>query len=258
METRLGFALFSRQSRRLQLTSQGRALIPDILNALAGMEAVDKLAGEIRQGATSRLSIGAVAIAASSILPPALAAVRREHAGVAVTVRAGTALDIIDMAVDHRVDLGIIVGAAVEKDRVDSFALAPMSLYAVMHATHPWAEKANLTLAEVAQAEPIVLATTLPAGSVTRQVIEAEQLPYRPIIEVGQSSAACALAAEGLGIAIVETLGAHYGQRQGLVIRHLVAVSEIGLGLVWSHDRPLSQPAETLRASLVAEAANIR
>jgi DNA-binding transcriptional LysR family regulator len=255
METRLGFTLFSRQSRRLQLTSYGRALIPDALNALAGMEAVDKLAGEIRQGAMSRLAIGAVAIAASSILPGALAVMRREHPGVAVTVRAGTALDIIDMAVDQRIDLGIIVGASVENDRVGSLALAPMGLYAVMHAAHPWADKPDLDLSEVARAGPIVLATTLPAGRATREVIEASQLPYQPIIEVGQSSAACALAAEGLGVAIVETLGAQYAQRQGLVARHLIAVPEIGLVLVWSRDRTLSAPAETLRAGLVAQTA---
>ncbi|UYO93165.1 LysR family transcriptional regulator [Pollutimonas sp. M17] len=257
METRLGFALFSRQNRRLQLTSQGRALIPDALNALAGMEAVDKLAGDIRQGSMSRLVIGAVAIAASSILPPALAVVRREHPGIAVTVRAGTAIEIIEMAVDQRIDLGIIVGTLVEKDRVASRALAPMSLYAVMSPTHAWADKPELSLKDVAHAGPIVLATTLPAGRVTRQAVEAARLPYQPIMEVGQSSAACALAAQGLGIAIVETLGARYAQRQGLIARHLLAAPEIGLGLVWSNDRILSQPAETLRAGLIAEGESV-
>ncbi len=257
METRLGFALFSRQNRRLQLTSQGRALIPDALNALAGMEAVDKLAGDIRQGALSRLAIGAVAIAASSILPPALAVVRREHPGIAVTVRAGTALDIIEMAVDHRIDLGIVVGTPAEKDRAASRVLAPMSLYAVMHPTHPWASKPGLSLEALAHAGPIVLATTLPAGRITRQALEEAGLPYQPIIEVGQSSAACALAAQGMGIAIVETLGAHYAQRQGLVTRHLLAAPEIGLCLVWPHDRTLSRPAETLRSSLIAEASGL-
>lgn len=257
METRLGFALFSRQNRRLQLTSQGRALVPDVLNALAGMEAVDKLAGDIRQGSMSRLVIGAVAIAASSILPPALAAVHRKYPDIVVTVRAGTAIDIVEMAVDQRIDLGIIVGTLGEKDRVASHELAPMSLYAVMSPAHPWASKRRLNLKQVAHAGPIVLATTLPAGRVTRQVMEAAQLPYQPIMEVGQSSAACALAAQGLGIAIVETLGARYAQRQGLVARHLLAVPEIGLGLVWSNDRILSQPAEALRASLIAEAQGV-
>jgi DNA-binding transcriptional LysR family regulator len=257
METRLGFALFSRQNRRLRLTSQGRALIPEALNAMAGMDAVDNLARDIRQGSMSRLVVGAVAIAASSILPPALAVVRREHPGIAVTVRAGTALDITEMAVDQRIDLGLIVGTLAEKDRVACRALAPMSLYAVMHAAHPWAKKRGLGLSDVAHAGPIVLATTLPAGRVTRQVMEAAGLPYQPIMEVGQSSAACGLAAQRLGIAIVETLGARYAQRQGLVARHLLATPEIGLGLVWSRDRKLSDAADTLRSSLVAEAASV-
>jgi DNA-binding transcriptional LysR family regulator len=87
--------------------------------------------------------------------------------------------------------------------------------------------------------------------------MEAAGLPYQPIMEVGQSSAACGLAAQRLGIAIVETLGARYAQRQGLVARHLLATPEIGLGLVWSRDRKLSDAADTLRSSLVAEAASV-
>lgn len=257
LETRLGFALFTRQNRRLQLTEKGRALVPEVLNALAGMEAVDNLARELRSGATSRLSIGSVAIATSSVLPRALAAVRQRHPGVVLAVRPGTALEIIDMAVDHRIDLGLIVGAPTDRRRVNSVTLAPMSLYAIMRKDHPWMGREDLTLADVAESQPILLATTLPAGQATRMAIERRDLPYQPIIEVGQSSAACALAAEGLGVAVVETLGAHYARRQGLVARHLLDMSEVGLGLVWSHDRPLSAPAATLRAALEAESARI-
>src|SRR5699024_1605403 len=103
LEIRLGFALFSRENRRLQLTSQGRALIPEVLNAMVGIEAVDRLASDIRQGALTRLVVGAVAITASSLLPTALAGMCQEHRDVVVTVRTGTALDIIEMAVDHRI-----------------------------------------------------------------------------------------------------------------------------------------------------------
>jgi len=253
METRLGFALFSRENRRLHLTSQGRALIPEVLNALAGIEAVDRLAVDIRQGALARLDVGAVAIAASSLLPPALAGVRRAHPAVAVTVRAGTALEIIEMAVDHRIDLGIIIGSPPDIDRVSSLRLAPLGLHAVMAKNHPWAKKATLTLDEVAEAGPIVLAPALPAGRATRQALEARGLPYRPIIEAAQSSAACALAAEGLGVAIVESLGAHYAERQGLVARQLLALEDPVLAVVWSRDRAMSAPAHLLQAGLEEE-----
>jgi DNA-binding transcriptional LysR family regulator len=255
LEIRLGFALFSRENRRLHLTSQGRALLPEVLNALAGIEAVDRLAGDIRQGAFTRLVVGAVAITASSLLPAALTCMRREHPDVAVTVRAGTALEIIDMAADHRVDLGIIVGSSVDKQRVASRKLASLSLYAVMRPDHSWAKQRRLTLDAVAKAGPIVLATALPAGRATRQAIEERELPYRPIIEVAQSSTACALAGEGLGVAIVESLGARYAERQGLVSRHLLALEDIALTMVWSRDRAMSGPAERLQACLTAEAA---
>ncbi|MCW3153695.1 LysR family transcriptional regulator [Achromobacter spanius] len=254
METRLGFALFSRENRRLHLTSQGRALIPEVLNALAGIEAVDRLAVDIRQGALARLDVGAVAIAASSLLPPALAAMRQAHPTVAVTVRAGTALEIIEMAVDHRIDLGIIIGAPSDIDRVSSQRLAPLGLHAVMAQDHPWARESALTLEEVANAGPIVLAPALPAGRATRQALESRGLPYRPIIEVAQSSAACALAAQGLGVAIVESLGAHYAQRQGLVARHLLSLEDPVLAVVWSKDRAMSGPAQLLQAGLAEQA----
>lgn len=254
METRLGFALFSRENRRLHLTSQGRALIPEVLNALAGIEAVDRLAVDIRQGALARLDVGAVAIAASSLLPPALASMRQAHPSVAVTVRAGTALEIIEMAVDHRIDLGIIIGAPSDIDRVSSLRLVPLSLHAVMAQDHPWARQSTLTLEQVANAGPIVLAPALPAGRATRQALESRGLPYRPIIEVAQSSAACALAAQGLGVAIVESLGAQYAERQGLVARHLLSLEDPVLAVVWSKDRAMSGPAQLLQAGLAEQA----
>ena len=182
METRLGFALFSRENRRLHLTSQGRALIPEVLNALAGIEAVDRLAVDIRQGALARLDVGAVAIAASSLLPPALAGMRQAHPTVAVTVRAGTALEIIEMAVDHRIDLGIIIGAPSDIDRVSSLRLAPLSLHAVMAPDHPWARQSALTLEQVANAGPIVLPPPCPPAA------QRARRSRRAACRIGQSS----------------------------------------------------------------------
>lgn len=254
MELRLGFALFTRENRRLRLTSQGRTLIPEVLNALAGIEAADQLASDIRRGALTRLTVGAVPIATSSLLPAALAGVRRDYPGVVVTVRAGTALEIIEMAVDHRVDLGIIVGPPADQQRVASRKLATLNLYAVMRIDHPCAQSPQLSLETVARTGPIVLATALPAGRATRQAFEERGLPYQPIIEVAQSSAACALAAEGLGVAIVESLGARYAERRGLAAHYLLAPADLALTMVWSRDRAMSAPSERLQACLNAEA----
>lgn len=253
LETRLGFALFSRDNRRLQLTSQGRLLIPEVLNAWSAMDAVDRLAGDIRKGATSRLNVGAVAVASTMLLPQALVSVRRACPNLALTVRAGTALEIIDMAVDHRVDLGIvIVGSAMVSERVAKERLADLSLFAVFHPAHPRAAGVEpLTLQAVAQLGLIVLSPALPAGLATQEAIEAVGLEYRPLMEVSQSFTACEFAAQQLGVAIVETLGARYAQRQGLVARHLLTLVGSELAVVWPKDKPMVGAALLLRQALV-------
>jgi DNA-binding transcriptional LysR family regulator len=253
LETRLGFALFSREQRRLQLTSQGRSLIPEVLHALSAMDAVDRLAGDIRQGATARLSVGAVAITSTMLLPQALVSVRQAHPHVVLTVRSGTALEVIDMVVDHRVDLGLVItGSATVGERVARERLAPLGLHAVFHPAHPLARQPTApTLEAVAALGPIVLSAALPAGLATQRAMEAAGLPYHPMMEVTQSYTACEFAAQQLGVAIVETLGARYAQRQGLLARHLLTLEDSELALVYPKDRPLEGAALCLRAALM-------
>lgn len=252
METRLGFALFSREHRRLHLTSQGRSLIPEVLNALSGMESVDRLASDIRKGAADRLSVGAVAVASSMLLPQALVAVRRAYPGITFTVRAGSGLEIVEMAVDHRIDLGIVIGASAPNERVHKEALAAVSLFAVLHPEHPRAGAGNLTLADVAALGLIALSPALPAGLATQQAFQDNGLDYRPLMEVAQSFTACELAGEQLGVAVVESLGARYAQRMGLVARHLLTMEDAALSLVSPRDRPLEGPGQCLREALRA------
>ncbi|MFZ4285345.1 LysR family transcriptional regulator [Variovorax sp. HJSM1_2] len=250
METRLGFALFSRDQRRLQLTSQGRSMIPEVLNALSGMEAVDRLASDIRKGATARLTVGAVAVASSMLLPQALVSVRKAYPAITFAVRAGSALEILEMAVDHRIDLGIVIGSSATNERVFKEQLAAVSLFAVFHPAHPRAKVKQVTLDEVTQLGLIALSPALPAGLATQQAIVQSGLEYRPLMEVSQSFTACELAGQQLGVAIVESLGAHYAQRMGLVAKPLLTMKDSELAIVAPKDRPLEGASLCLRDAL--------
>ncbi|MDM0058462.1 LysR family transcriptional regulator [Variovorax fucosicus] len=253
LETRLGFALFSRDNRRLALTSQGRLLMPEVLNALAAIEAADRVAIDIRQGATDRLNVGAVAVAASMLLPPAFVAVRHAFPHITLTVRAGTAVEIVEMASDHRVDLGIIISGEVSfGERVATERLASLSLHVVTHADHLLAQiDTEVSLQLALQFPLIVLSSSLPAGLATRKAIEAAGLEYAPAVEVMQSSTACAFAGAKVGVAIVESLGAMHAQRQGLVAKRLLTLKDSALTLVWPKDRPLEGACLKLRQSVI-------
>ncbi|MNT58043.1 hypothetical protein D3C72_1954570 [compost metagenome] len=55
-------------------------------------------------------------------------------------------------------------------------------------------------------------------------------------------------------MAIVESLGAHYAERQGLAARHLLALEDPVLAVVWSRDRAMSAPAQLLQEGLAQQA----
>ncbi|MDA8456923.1 LysR family transcriptional regulator [Acidovorax sp. GBBC 3334] len=253
METRLGFALFSREHRRLRLTSQGRALIPEVLNALSGIEAVDRLAGNIRKGARDRLTVGAVSVASSMLLPQALVSVRQAYPDITFAVRAGSALEIVEMAVDHRIDLGIVIGSSAPDERVFKEQLAAVCLFAVLHPAHPRAKARRLILDEVTGLGLIALSPTLPAGLATQQAILKSGLEYRPLMEVAQSFTACELAGQRLGVAVVESLGARYAHRMGLVVKPILTMEDSELAIVAPKDRPLEGAALYLSNALRRE-----
>lgn len=252
METRLGFALFSRDRRRLRLTTQGRALMPEVLQAMAAMDAVDRLAGDIRKGGTARLSVGAVAIVSAVLLPAALASVRRGFPDLALAVRAGTALEVMEMVADHRVDLGVVItGSQPVGERLRLTRIAPLGLHAVFHPSHPLATASELPGLPALSAQGlVVLAPALPAGLATQAALATAGLQDQPVIEVFQSFTACEFAGEGLGVAIVESLGARYAQSRGLVARPLPLRPDLQLALVHAADRALEGGALALQRAL--------
>ena len=260
LELRLGFALFSRDRRRLQLTQQARALMPDVLHALSALDAVDRLAGDIRQGAGGRLHIGAVPVASALLLPPALRPVRARHPALAVAVRTGTALELMDMAADHRIELGVLItGGHPPQARIVVEPIAPLDLYAVCHPTHPAAQGGGLPadLAALAPHGLVVLAPGLPVGQATRRALDQAGLGQHPLLEVAQSMTACAFAAQGLGVALVETLGARDALARGLCVQRLQALPDTAIGLVHPRDKPLAGAGQLLRESLIARAAEL-
>lgn len=94
LEDKLGFALFSREKRRLALTAEARMLLPEIVHALAAMDNAERVAASMRGGAQARLDVGAVAAVGASILPGAMAWLQARERGVRVSVRTDMTLGV--------------------------------------------------------------------------------------------------------------------------------------------------------------------
>lgn len=245
LEDQMGFPLFNRQNRRLSLTPDCRALLPELTHALEAIESVQRTVSGMGRRGPRRLVVGAVSAASASVLPKALRALTTKVPGISVVLRAGTATEVVDMAAKERIDLGLIYGSVVY-EHLGAERLRPLGLSCVVPPRHPLARRREVDVADLARHPLIAHSRHLPVGALTAHAMEAQGIDFNPAFEVTQFSAACALVEEGCGVAVLEELSADYAQRQGLISRPLNVPTELSLTAVWPPTKGLGRAAREL------------
>jgi DNA-binding transcriptional LysR family regulator len=251
IEEQLGFALFTREKRRLELTPKGQALLPELSNALAALSSLDRLSDELRTDTAQRIGIACTA-SSTTVVPRALRFLREQLPKARIVVRTGLSLDIASMVAEQRVDFGIVVGDLVPQGcgvaDIDS-----LGLYAIMRPDADLAAAERIALQAFADRPYITLDRKLHIGSLTARKFEEAGLTFNPSVEVMQFNAACAFAEDGYGVAILDALSVPLARKLGLVARPLDLSDQIQLRLLWPKTTALGKYADALRDALQAE-----
>ena len=242
-EDRLGFPLFRRDRRRLVPTPEAHALLPELLGALAAIGGLERLADALRAGRGGRLSIAAVPVLATALLPPAVQAFRAGRPDVSLRLRGMSALEVVNQVADHRADLGLILGGATDA-RVVAHALEASAIGCALPRGHPLAARRSLRLADLGGVPVITLGPQQPVGRLVLAAQAASAVGWRIAVEVSQSSIACSLVRAGAGIAILDGFGLAEARAQGLVTRPITPAMPLDVTLV--------VPAERLPSRLAA------
>jgi len=251
LEARIGTTLFSRQSRRLVLTATGRSLLPDVTHALAALDAVDKRVQSMGRGTGQPLTIGTVSAAGASVIPSAVRALQLQEPARTVIVKVGTAAEVIEMAIQQRIELGVVLGSGAH-EHVGFQKIADLGLVCVVRPDHRWANRSSIGVGELAAHPYIAHSRHLPVGAATALALEAEGVAWQPSIEIVQFSAACGLTDAGCGPCILESLTGSYARKLGLVPVPIETKETLTLNVVWPLSRGLS-PASRIVMDNIGE-----
>ncbi|MES1923737.1 LysR substrate-binding domain-containing protein [Salinisphaera sp. T31B1] len=134
----LDVTLFERHGRALIPTADARQLLELAAPSMAALGAIDTRLSPER---ADQPIVGRVVLAASStitryILPQALARLRREHPGLAVTVVSGNSATAERRVADFEADLGFIEGPS-QRDDLDAHAWATDTLQIIAPPDYP-------------------------------------------------------------------------------------------------------------------------
>lgn len=249
IEDRLGFALFTREKRRLQFTPKGRALLPEISNTLAALSSLDRLSEELRIEGANRVTIGCIASAATTVLPQATRVFRDAMPEARIVIRTGMSMDIANMVAEQRVDFGLVVGDALPHG-CGVADITSLGLHAVMTPDAELASSESITLSQLSHQPYIALARQLQIGALTARKFEEAGLSFSPAVEVMQFSSACAFVQAGHGVAILDALSLPFARSVGLLARPLEMNEKVPFRLLWSRDSALARYATVFRDEL--------
>ncbi|WP_406235602.1 LysR family transcriptional regulator [Isoptericola jiangsuensis] len=232
LEAALGFPIFVRERRQVDVTALGAQVVEHARTMLGGLQAIRALADDNQGVSGARIRLATFPSIISTVLPALLRDFQRRHPGIEVVVVEGTDEEVEQWLDAGAVDVGVVMNPAPARSPL---ALGSDVWVAVLAQTHPLGRRSTergIALDELA-AEPFILAT----GGCTvngQRLMEDAGLQLSDVrITVRDWASACVLVREGLGVSLVpeSTLPS---DRQGLRVLPVAPVIRRVFGLVRS------------------------
>jgi DNA-binding transcriptional LysR family regulator len=237
LEEELGFQLFDRSRRHVELTPAGDVLQERVRQVFAELERALDDARRASLGETGRVGVGYVSSLAYSGIAPLLRDFRSRHPDIEVSLRELPPQQQLDALKDGSLQVGF-VRSPVEDDDVQKRCLRRERLVVALPANHPLARRRRIALAELAH-EPFVmfprargptfydlLITMCRAAGFSPRI--AQEAPQLDLVS---------LVIAGFGVAILPESVRALGRAQ-LELRPIVGSPTTELLVVWKRGEP--------------------
>lgn len=223
LEREAGTVLVQRSARGVRLTDAGEAVVRHadaILARLGEAEAELEAIAGLRGG---RLRMAAFESAASSIMPPAIAAFSKRHPAVELSMALLEPEDSLPQLRAGELDLIITFESRPTDAVVDGIALVHLlddPMFLVLADDHPLARRRNLRLADMAGEAWIGGQAGCECNRLILRSCAAAGFDPRIAFETDEYSAVQGLVAAGVGVSLIAELGL-INARDDIVVRSL-------------------------------------
>lgn len=242
LEDALGFKLFERSTRRVDITSAGREFLASAESVLKHLRMAQTAASDVRNRAAGIVRIAAPLVVASVILPKAIKAYLQKRPKVRIHIRDVPVEKLVDAVASGDADLALGPDRVCGDDvtRIQLFE-SPWVLWCAP--THPLAHKRNVTWDQL-HAYPLVAAgrdhersvaqmhTGLPSGQ-----------RVTPVEIVDNISTAMGLAAADVAATLAPDYVGALAKPLGLVRRRILSPEVMRYVCLYSPARRATSPA---------------
>jgi DNA-binding transcriptional LysR family regulator len=237
LEGELGFALFVRDKKQIQLTKAGQLFLTEAQQILAKFDRGMNIARRISSGELGQLRIGFQGSSVYDIIPLSIRAFREQFPQVELSISSVPTSEQIELIYNCGIDIGFIVPPISDGTlHLETILAEPLVL--VLPENHPLAKDAEISLAAIAN-EPLVLASRDRGCGLHEQILqfyEREGLHPNVVHAAREMQVMLGFVAAGMGISLLPASVKNL-QRRGIVYRILTPNAPMAeLAIAWHKD----------------------
>ena len=217
LERELGAPLFDRDSKRVELTEAGAALLPRALVTLDAARDARDAVDEVRGGLRGTVRIGTMTSIRLIDLPALLGEYHRRYPGVRLQTTAAPSGSegFIQALSERRLDLAFVSRPGVRPAGISVRDVASVQMDLVLPLDHPLADRSVVRLTDLADLDFIDSPSGFGNRAVVDRAFEAAGASRRVSIEITDITTGVDYVRHGLGVALLpqfvlaETAGVH-------------------------------------------------
>jgi DNA-binding transcriptional LysR family regulator len=232
LEHELGAALIDRSGRTATLTTAGAVALEHARSALASADAVRQAVDDVNGLVRGQLVVGMVTGCTITPLFDALAAFRREHPGVEITVLEDNSARLVERVRAGDAHLALVGTAGAPAPDLEALTIVSEGLVGVVGPDHALARRARVTVAELGEHQLVCMPQGTGIRAVLDQAFAAHGLRPDVALQASVPDAIADLASRGLGVGVLSaSMAARYDGLNAIRIEPIPAPAV--LALVW-------------------------
>lgn len=203
LERELGAELFIRNTRTVELTDAGRALLVEARHTLNNIAAAKDAVAAVQGLLRGRLAVGTMQCLGALDVPALLARFHAAHPGVELRMRQGGSTELIERVRTGDLDMAFVSVPTPEPTGVALAELAREPMVLACGSEHRLVDHENVDLAELAKETFVDFHTGWITRDLTDQALATICPDRRVALEVNDVHWLLDLVAAGLGVALV-------------------------------------------------------
>lgn len=207
IELQLGLRLFERRRGRLHPTPEAQALYAEVDRVYQGVQRVDEKARDLREGSGVSLRVLASPSTALEIAPQAVSVLAARFPAARIYMETQLVREMVGQLTRNEADIAVST-LPIDHPLLVGEKVGHWSLACVFERGHRFAGRRSVGLKDVMKERLIAFSADTPQGHLIARWWQEHHLAPQAQIEVRSGQVACALAACGAGVAIVDELTA--------------------------------------------------